>query len=132
MFNLRQYWRTEIWSIFIAILLFTPGNKLPKMGLFHFEHADKIIHFFLFLVLEFFLLYDKKKYPFKNRSTNSFLMVIMAVAYGGFTEIIQSTIINERKGSWVDFIFDCCGIGSAYIAYYIYGRVIIRSYWPKP
>jgi VanZ family protein len=131
MLILKQYWRTEIWSLFIAFLLFTPGNSLPKIGFIHFEHTDKIIHFFLFFVLEFFLLYDKKKYLPHNRFTNIFFMVILAAAYGGFTEIIQSTIIIERKGSLVDFIFDCCGIGSAYIAYYFYERVINRSCLPN-
>ena len=39
------------------------------------------------------------------------LAIIISIAYGGLTEIIQENLVPSRTGDWYDFLADSIGTG---------------------
>lgn len=120
----HNYWKTLCWAILIAILLFTSGENLPKKNIFKINHLDKVVHFLLFLGLEFLIFIEftasKRIIPWKS----IVLIIIVPTIYAALTEIIQLLFITERNGSWEDFIADIFGIGTGQVFYIFYTKRI--------
>jgi VanZ family protein len=121
------YWKSILVGSLICLILFLPGNKFPKQNLFQIEHLDKIIHAFLFLLLEWFLLYDGKVNMLQKRIRLVLISTSVAVAFGILTEVIQEYFIFERTGSLLDFFADLTGILIGIISYRLLARFINRS-----
>jgi hypothetical protein len=131
LFFLKRHWKTAIWTVIMAILLFTPAKNLPEITFLNFRHSDKLVHFFLFLFLEYFLLLERKETFDKLKPKTILLLSFVAIIYGGSSEIIQLLLIKGRSGSWFDFSADCFGIASAYSIYYLHFRLTNRSSSPN-
>jgi hypothetical protein len=119
---LRRHWKTTIWTIIIAILLFTPSKNLPNFSFLNFKYADKLVHAFLFLCLEYLLLLEYNVSIHHLKVKKIFLLSVVALIYGGSSEIIQLFFINGRSGSLFDFFADCIGILAAFSIYFLYNR----------
>lgn len=129
---LKRYWKSSVCIIIIGYLLFTPAKDLPKISFLNFKNSDKLIHIFLFLTLEYFLLIERKDVFDKLKIKTIILISGFAILYGGFSEIIQLLFIKSRSGSWLDFLADCIGVIVAYSVFSIYSRIINRSSYPHP
>lgn len=120
-----KYWKSVSWALIIAVLLFTPGNRLPRQHLFEFDQLDKIVHLFLFAVFEFILLYDFSM-------LNSIRGVVVgptaiASSYAFFTEGVQYLFNIERTGSVYDLLADIVGCILGVILYRLFIRIKARS-----
>jgi VanZ family protein len=98
-------------------LLFLPGNKLPDEKLFHIEHFDKIVHFILFLSLEWFLLFDGKVKKIIISVQLVTISTLLAIIFASFTEIIQHYFIADRIGSIYDLSADISGMVAGILLY---------------
>jgi VanZ family protein len=105
-----KYWKSILWSIIIAIGLFTPGDKLLKHSFFKFEHMDKILHFLIFGFLQFLILFEILVNKGIIRRRQISLSLIICMSYGILTEIIQYIFISTREGNLFDLFADITGI----------------------
>ncbi|HPN39254.1 MAG TPA: VanZ family protein [Melioribacteraceae bacterium] len=92
--------------IILSVLLLMPSQKLPDV----FEVSDKIKHYFAFLAFTFLFslsCHFNKRRTIKVR--NIFIIVgVLAVLYGGLTELIQS-YVPGRSGDLYDLSLDALG-----------------------
>jgi Predicted integral membrane protein len=112
------------WAILIFILCTMPSGGLPNVRIPHF---DKFAHFGIFFVQSVLL-----SLLFKFQTRSSYFQIILlstllAFAYGGFLEIIQSNFFN-RNGDMYDLIADMLGGFFGAIAYPTILRLFNKIY----
>ena len=127
----KRYWKSTVCVIIIAYLLFTPAKDLPKISFLNFKNSDKLIHIFLFLTLEYFLLLERKDAFDKLKYKRIIIVSCFAIFYGGLSEIIQLIFIKSRTGSWLDFLADCIGVVAAYSVFSVNNHITNRSSYPN-
>jgi VanZ family protein len=100
-----------LWAIIIMILLALPPNDLPKSSFLNIPHLDKIVHFILFFVLALLLAGGfSKQVQFSFFNTSPLLIaMLIAIAYGGLTELLQGSLFVGRTSEFLDFAADCVG-----------------------
>ena len=108
----------------IAILILTglPGSLLPSVkpviGL------DKVVHVLMYAVFAFLCLWGYREQFIDNgsdyRKKAIWLAVVIGVAYGGLTEIIQEAFVPGRTGDWFDFLADGIGTGLGTLLFYLF------------
>lgn len=96
-----------IWVIIIAILHAVPPSSAPDFSFTSFVHLDKLIHIILFMfgVYFFAIAYEEKQKQFFL-----FPIIISFVFYGGFLEVMQGIIFEDRISDIYDFVADIIGI----------------------
>mgnify|MGYP003754957301 CR=1 FL=1 len=123
--RLLSFHKSVLWTVFIAILLFTPGDKFPDSKLFNIQHGDKIAHFILFLILEFLLLLDAKIKPADN-FFRKYGFIAFAFIYAIITEIVQSLLTISRDGDWFDLLADAAGAICGWLIYFPFEKIRSR------
>jgi len=110
-------------GIVILILTGIPGSVFPHakpiVGL------DKVVHVLMYAGFAFLCLWGYRAQFVANgkayRKRALWLAVIISIAYGGLTEIMQETIVPSRTGDWYDFFSDalgtCLGVGIFHLFY---------------
>ena len=123
----RNYYKTMIWIAAMFYMLFTPGNLVPKNGIFEIPHFDKLVHFGMFALLIFLFRIDSEK-QVQNRHSLLIKFTISAVLFAGLSEVIQYNFIEGRAGSIYDFFADMCGftIGSLFYLW-PWGRISSKT-----
>lgn len=114
-----------IWAIFILIIctIHLPEISPPSKVLF--IPTDKLVHFFLFLILIILLVrgFSKQNSFIKLKLNAIRAGLIFSVIYGGIIEMIQ-IYTDYRQAEWNDFIADitgsCAGLGIIYLIKWIY------------
>ena len=48
------------------------------------------------------------------------LALIIGIAYGGLTELMQKFFVEGRKGDWIDFLADSLGTGLGVLIFYLF------------
>ncbi|MBN2522150.1 MAG: VanZ family protein [Bacteroidales bacterium] len=123
-----KYWKTTIWFLLSAFALFTPGENLPAGNILQIYHIDKVIHFVIFLFLQFLFLFDfgytKRSIPLKNQM----VIFLAVIVYAALSELIQVFFITERNGSWFDFIADILGMTAGILLYTLFKKRTVRPY----
>ncbi len=96
-----------IWVIIIAILHAVPSSSEPDFSFTFFVHLDKLIHIILFMfgVYFFAIAYEEKQ-----KQIFLFPIIISFVLYGGFLEVMQGIIFEDRISDIYDFFADIIGI----------------------
>jgi VanZ family protein len=125
-----KFWKSILWAGFIAFLLVIPGNRLPKARFLAIQNLDKLIHFFLFLLLELFILTEGQLqivYSFKKIMK----LTVIATVYAVFTELLQLLLPISRTGSWWDFFADTLGLISGLMIITLYYGIKVRAYSRK-
>ena len=102
-----------IWTIVIFVLCTMPPSGIPEVRI---PYLDKIAHFGIFFVQSVLL-----SLLFNFQSRKSYFQIILlstllAFAYGGLIEILQSEFFN-RTGDFYDLIADILGGFAGAIAY---------------
>jgi VanZ family protein len=123
---LRNYWRSLLCSAVICFLLFLPGNKFPKERFFYIKHFDKLVHLLLFASLEWFLLFDGHIKKLIESIRLVIFSTLLALIFGGLTELIQHYFIPDRTGSIYDLTADITGMLMGIILYRIFPGIINR------
>jgi VanZ family protein len=128
---ISTHWRSILWFFIISILLFIPGSKLPKQEIFQIPGLDKIIHFGLFLILEWLLLFDSAIKKSNDNPIEVLKISLTAVGFAVLTELIQRYLISERMGDINDLDMDLIGMFVGVLSYPIFYRIINRFFSPK-
>lgn len=105
---LETIWPAIIWTIVIFMLLSMNGQTIKEhSGIFDFEGADKIVHFFLFSLYSIlWSIYGLRK---ANRIKAAYIIVITTgILYGLGMEYYQEFFTN-REFSYLDAVADALG-----------------------
>ena len=109
-------------GIVILILTGLPGSCFPRVkpaiGL------DKVAHIIMYTAFAFLCLWGYRKQFVSNgiqyRKKAIILAIIIGIAYGGLTEIIQENLVPSRTGDWYDFLADGIGTGVGALFFYLF------------
>jgi len=110
-------------GIIILILTGLPGSLFPRVkpaiGL------DKVAHILMYAGFAFACLWGYRKQFVSNglayQKRAILLTIIISIAYGGLTEIIQETItVLHRSGDWRDLIADAIGTVIGVLVFYLF------------
>ena len=109
-------------GIVILILTGLPGSLLPHakpvIGL------DKLAHMFMYAGFAFACLWGYREQfvsrglAYKKKAI--ILALIIGIAYGGLTELMQKFFVEGRKGDWIDFLADSLGTGLGVLIFYLF------------
>jgi VanZ family protein len=109
-------------GIVILILTVLPGSLFPRVkpaiGL------DKVAHIFMYAGFAFACLWGyrsqfvSKGLDYKKKAI--LLAIIISIAYGGLTEMIQEYLVPTRSGDKFDFVADCLGTGLGALFFYLF------------
>ena len=109
-------------GIVILILTGLPGSCFP-----HVKPAiglDKVVHIIMYSAFAFLCLWGYRKQFLSNgiqyRKKAILLAIIISIAYGGLTEIIQENLVPSRTGDWYDFLADSIGTGLGALVFYLF------------
>ena len=112
-------------GIVILILTGLPGSLFPRVkptiGL------DKVAHILMYAGFAFACLWGYRKQFVSNdlsyKKRAIFLTILISIAYGGLTEIMQETItVLHRSGDWRDLIADSIGTSLGVLIFYLFFR----------
>ena len=112
-------------GIVILILTGLPGSLFPRvkptLGL------DKVAHILMYAGFAFACLWGYRKQFVSNglayKKRAILLTIIISIAYGGLTEIMQETItVLHRSGDWRDLIADTIGTVIGVLIFYLFFR----------
>jgi len=108
----------------VLLLSLLPAEKTDKVNFINFEHSDKLIHFFMYLLLTAALLIDI--HNSKKKPTSLLILSVLTVilVLSGIIEIIQELLTDTRFGNFYDFIANFFGI---IVGYFLYFKTKIMS-----
>lgn len=122
----KKYLKSILVTILILFLSFsTPSSfkKLPDMNLF--EHFDKVVHFFMYFLLAFMLIWESKSsYKMGIKPKVFFVIcIVYPVVLGGVIEIMQKYFFPPRTAEWLDWTSNLCGVLSAWLIISIFQKI---------
>ncbi len=104
-------------GIIILILTGLPGSCFPHakplVGL------DKVAHLCMYAGFAFACLWGYRKQFVDNgidyQKKALLIAIVISIAYGGLTELMQEFLVPSRTGDWFDFLADSIGtlVGAA-------------------
>ena len=98
-------------GIVILILTGIPGSVFPRVK--PVLGVDKVVHVIMYATFAFLCIWGyRSQYIAKDKTQRIkalVLTVIISIAYGGLTEIIQEHLVPTRTGDWFDFLADSIG-----------------------
>lgn len=107
-----MFWRHNIpwllWATLILALCGLPGDKMPSSSI---AGIDKIIHFFIYLVLVHQIIVGfLKQSAFKSLKSNTYKKaVVLGILYGVLIEFLQGTVFSHRSIELADMIANSLG-----------------------
>ena len=98
-------------GIIILVLTGLPGSVFPRVK--PIVGLDKVVHLLMYATFAFLCLWGYRKQFISNglkyKKKAILLAVVISIAYGGLTEIMQEYLVPTRTGDWVDFAADAVG-----------------------
>ncbi len=100
-----RYLLSILWTLLIVFL--SLGRiKSPSVPAFRIPNIDKLVHFSMYFIYTFCLLFELRvKYKFKP----IVWVVLYAIAFGILMEILQATFFAYRSGDVYDAMFNSFG-----------------------
>ena len=99
-------------GIIILVLTGLPGSCFPRVK--PIVGLDKVVHLCMYAGFAFLCLWGYRKQFVSNgveyQKKAVHLALIISIAYGGLTELMQEYLVPSRTGDWIDFLAD--GIGT--------------------
>jgi|AntRauTorckE6833_2_1112554.scaffolds.fasta_scaffold16317_2 VanZ family protein len=107
----KQHWPWIAWLAGIFILTGMPGDYVPRVRrLEDWIEYDKAAHFLLFFVLVFLALRSFiTQYETNYQRVLYVAVLLVAIAIGGVTELLQEYVFTGRQGNLYDFGADALG-----------------------
>ena len=104
------------------VLTGLPGSVFPHvkpvMGL------DKVVHFLMYATFAFLCLWGYRQQFISNgiayQRKALLLAVVISIAYGGITELMQEYLVPSRTGDWIDFLADIAGTLVGAMIFYLF------------
>ena len=109
-------------GIVIMFLTVLPGSLFPHVK--PVVGLDKVVHILMYAGFTFACLWGYRKQfvsnglAYKKRAV--LLAIVISIAYGGLTEMIQEHIVPTRTGDWFDFVADSIGTVLGALVFYLF------------
>ena len=107
--------------MFLTVL---PGSLFPRVK--PVVGIDKVVHLLMYAGFAFACLWGYRKQFVSNgsayRKKAILLALVISIAYGGLTEIMQEYLVPKRTGDWLDFLADSIGTGIGVLIFYLFFR----------
>lgn len=100
-----KYCFSIVWTIvvlYLSLAHFRTGSA-PRLSL---PHTDKLVHFAMYFIYTFFLLWETKKH---QKLRYKIIIVVYATAFGILMEILQYQLTTYRSSDIYDAIFNSLG-----------------------
>ena len=111
-------------GIIILVLTGLPGSFFPHVK--PVVGIDKVVHLLMYATFAFLCLWGYRKQFISNgieyQKRALLLAVVISIAYGGLTEIMQEYLVPKRTGDWLDFLADSIGTGIGVLIFYLFFR----------
>ena len=111
-------------GIIILILTGLPGSVFPHVK--PVVGLDKVAHFLMYAGFAFACIWGYRKQFISNGLTYKkkalILTLVISIAYGGLTELMQEFFIPLRTGDWLDFLADSAGALIGALVFYLFFR----------
>lgn len=106
-----------LWALVILWLCAIPGQDIPNWKLLSFDKAGHAFIFFTLTILLSWGFFKQKQDSFFQRY---FLpaSILIAVIYGGATELMQQYWFENRKADILDFFANSIGAFAALAVYF--------------
>lgn len=106
-----------LWALVILWLCAIPGQDIPDWKLLSFDKAGHAFIFFVLTILLFWGFFKQKSNRFFQKY---FLLtsILIAVSYGGTTELMQQYWFENRKADILDFTANSIGSVAALGVYF--------------
>lgn len=113
----------------VVFLLLAPSSGMESSWL-KFKHADKLVHFLMFLFLNLAYLYDYTKFksPRHTRINVELAFTVFASMLGLLTESCQLAMGLGREFEYLDIIADVLGAFAALGLMRWFGGHVLRKY----
>ena len=105
-----------IWTLLIAVAMFTPGSYIPNENKFAIPNFDKLVHAGLFggFVFLWSLYLTRGRRTAARLLLPFFCFYLVSTGFGIASEIIQKYWIPGRDFDLMDIIADMFGAGVGY------------------
>lgn len=103
---IKLFYKSFLFSLVILYLSLGNIHSPQTPGLFNIPHLDKVVHFFLYGILCYLLMYESKQL---KRKRHYLLFVAICLLYGIIIELLQINLAH-RTGDIYDIIAN--GLGS--------------------
>ncbi len=110
---------SSIWTLIIIYLSLGKISTPDSIELIPF--SDKIVHFFMYLILCLLLQMEFQNTAKKNITV---LIMLYSIFIGGFMEILQAYIFTYRTGDYFDMFFNILGTLSSIVPFSYYKKII--------
>ena len=111
-------------GIVILILTGIPGSAFPRVK--PIVGVDKVVHVFMYATFAFLCLWGyRKQFIDKGKAYRKralLLAIIISIAYGGITELMQEHLVPSRTGDWFDFLADSIGTCLGIYVFHLFYR----------
>ncbi|MFK5983007.1 MAG: VanZ family protein [Flavobacteriaceae bacterium] len=108
-----------LYSVIITIAFLMPTSNLPKLEFY--IPLDKIIHFFIYLLLSILWISYLNLNEVKGLPVSSVLIVfIVFLVYGIVIEVLQENLTTTRKADIIDVLANTFG---SIIGYFVFLKV---------
>lgn len=111
-------------GIVILILTGLPGSVFPRVK--PVVGIDKVVHVLMYAGFAFACIWGYRKQFVSNglqyKKKALLLAIIISIAYGGLTELMQEYLIPSRTGDWIDFLADSLGTLIGITVFYVFYR----------
>ena len=104
------------------VLTVLPGSLFPHVK--PVVGLDKVVHILMYAGFAFACLWGYRS-PFVSnglayQKKAILLAIVISIAYGGLTELIQEHIVPTRTGDWFDFFADAIGTGLGALVFHLF------------
>lgn len=87
---------------------------------------DKVAHMLMYAAFAFLCIWGYRRQFVENgaayRKKAILLALLVSIAYGGLTELMQEFLVPTRTGDWFDFLADSIGTGIGMLIFYLFFR----------
>lgn len=106
-------WCAYTWAAIIFAACLIPGREVPSLSIFQY---DKLIHFGIFALLAFLLLFLVKE----PKKVHGLLVFLACTGYGYFVELLQGSGITEgRAFDHLDAFADSLGAVAGVVIFFL-------------
>lgn len=113
-----------LWSLVILWLCAIPGQDIPNWKLLSFDKAGHAFIFFTLTILLFWGLFKQQPDAFLQKYFLP-VSILIAVTYGGATELMQQYWFENRKADILDFAANTFGAALALAVYFLLLKKIL-------
>ncbi len=122
---IKFFWKPILWGLIVILLSAIDTTNMSRPWFLQIPNLDKIVHFTLYCIFTFLLVFDLQKSGVAGKSAGIILLLAFsaAVLFGGGMEIMQMIPAFHRDASISDFYANMAGSAAAVLLFIPVNRI---------